>query len=247
MSTVLVWVAIVLCAIALTVVLWLRRGLRAYRASLEGIVQGVLQLRRMAAASPRLVALPEESPDVPPLERAEPRLEAAGLYPVGDYHELGEDGRPAGAVRWFVSDDGTVLGWLGLSAAGPVMLLLSEIPGRGFVTTLRAPPAPSTAVPPSVVQERLEWDEGLDAALERHAAAVARMGAALPVEGLEEALGCMDALKAHVAAWRAAQDHAGLLEADVRKILGDSYENMGETVIGLVRLAEELAAQAGRG
>ena len=238
MSNVLTWAIAALLAVALAVVLRFRRGVRAYRASLEKIVQGILLLRRMAGRSPRLVPLPGDSPDVLPLEQAEPDLEAADLHVVGDVHELGEDGKPAAAMRWFVSGDGTVFGWLGVSPAGPVMLLISEVPGGGFTTTLRGPHAPSTTTPPTVMHEPLRWDEGLDTALERHGAAVARMGAPLAVHGLEGALGGMEALKAHVAGWRAAQDPAALLEADARKILGDRFKDLGETVVRLVRLAE---------
>lgn len=241
MGTVLTWVAVVVCAFALAGVLWLRRGLRAYRSSLEGIVQGIVRLRGLAGRSPRLVPLPAESPDVTPLERMVPDLESADLHAVGDFHALDEGGRPAGAERWFVSGNGALFGWLGVTPASPVMLLVSEIPGRGFVTTLRAPRAPSTATPPTVAQQRLDWDEGLDAALRRHLSAIAQMGRPASVEGLEAALGSMDALRAHVAEWRAAQDPAELLEADVRKILGERFDSMGDTVIGLVRLAEELA------
>jgi hypothetical protein len=215
MSNVLTWGTAVLLALALAVVLRFRRRVRAYRVSLEKIVQGILLLRRMAGRSPRLVPLPDDSPDRVPLDRAEPDLETADLHVVGDVHELGENGKPAAAMRWFVSGDGTVFGWLGVSPAGPVM------------------------------HEPLRWDEGLDATLERHRAAVERMGAPLAVDGLEGSLGGMDALKAHVGEWRAAQDPAALLEADVRKILGDRFRDLGETVVRLVRLAE--ASGQGRG
>ena len=240
-GTVLVWVAIVLCAAALVAVLRLRHGLHAYRASLDKIVRGIVKLRRMAGVSPRLVPLPKESADVTVLARAEPNLERVGLYGVGDFQELGADGKPAGAVRWFVSGDGTVCGWLGVTPAGPVMLLLSEVPRTGFVTTLRAPQAPCTATPPTVVEQRLAWKQGLDTALHQHRTAVARLGRPLAVEGVEGALGAMDSLKAHVAAWRSVQDPKDLLEADVRKILGDRYRDLGKTVLGLVRLAEASA------
>jgi len=145
------------------------------------------------------------------LERAEPDLEWSGLEPVGDLHELGEDGRPAAAVRWFVSRQGGVWGWLGLSPTGPAMLLVSQVPGAGFVTTLRSPPAPS---------------------------AVAAMREPTPVEGLEGALEGMAALKAHVPAWRAAQDPDELLRADVKRILGDQFEDLGEAMVMLVRMEE---------
>jgi hypothetical protein len=118
------------------------------------------------------------------------------------------------------------------------MLLISEVPEVGFVTTLRAPHAPSTATPPPMAHQELGWDEGLDAALTRHHDAVTRMGEPLAVEGLDGALEGMDALKAHVAERRAAQDPAALLEADVRKILGDRFEDLGKAVVALVRIAE---------
>ncbi len=245
MFTVVLVAAAVLLFLGVGVVLWLRSGAREFGASLDGVVQGIVQLRGMAGVSPQYAPVPEEAPEAMGLTRAEPELERTGLYAVGDLYELDRDGKPAAAVRWFVSGDGTVFGWLGLSPAGPAMLLISEIPEVGFVTTLRGPHAPSTAAPRTVVHEQLGWDEGLDAALERHGLAVGQMGGPLAVEGLEGALEGMDALKAHVAEWRAAQDPAQLLEADVRRILGDRYEDLGEAVVALVRMAEEEATREG--
>jgi hypothetical protein len=239
MVAVVVGGVVVLVVLVLAAVVWLRRGARDFGASLEGIVRGIVLLRRMAGVTPEYVPLPAGAPEVPDLARAEPDLERAGLHPVGDFHEIGPAGTPAGALRWFVSRDGTVFGWMGLGPTGPAMLLISEIPEVGFVTTLRAPHAPSTATPPTVVHERLEWDEGLDAALARHKDGVARTGEPLAVEGLDGALEGMDALKAHVAEWRAAQDPEDLLEADVRRILGDRFEDLGEAVVTLVRIAED--------
>jgi hypothetical protein len=239
MLGVLTWAVVILCAVALAVVLWLRRALGAYRTSVEGVLQGIVRLRKMAGKSPRLEPLSPHSPDVVPLERAVPDLESADLRPAGDFIELDEQGSPAGNERWFVAGNGVLFGWFGVTPAGPVMLLVSEVPGHGFVTTLRAPHAPSTATPPTVVQQRLEWDEGLEAALERHLGAVARMGRPAAIGNLDAAFGSMAALRAHVAEWRAAQDPNELLEADVRKILGDKFDQMSE-MVGLVRLAEQL-------
>jgi len=246
MISVLTWAVVILCVVALAVVLWLRRALGAYRASVEGVLQGIVRLRKMAGRSPRLEPLPPHSPDVTPLERAVPDLEGADLHPVGDFREFDEHGSPAGNERWFVSGNGVLFGWLGPTPAGPVMLLVSEVPGHGFVTTLRAPHAPSTATPPTVVQQRLDWDEGLEAARDRHLGAVARMGRPAAIGDLEAALGSMASLRAHVAEWRAAQDADELLEADVRKILGDKFDGMSE-MVGLVRLAEQLEREAGGG
>ncbi|HSW29022.1 MAG TPA: hypothetical protein VLH75_05925 [Longimicrobiales bacterium] len=245
MFTVVLVAVTILLFLGVGVVLWLRSGVREFGASLEGVVQGIVQLRGMAGASPQYAPVPEDAPEATGLARAEPDLERADLHPVGDLFEVGRDGKPAAAVRWFVSGDGGVFGWLGLSPAGPAMLLISEIPEVGFVTTLRGPDTPSTAAPPTVVHERLAWDEGLDAALTRHQDGVARMGEPLAVEGLEGALEGMDALKAHVAEWRAAQDPAELLEADVRKILGVRFEDLGGAVVALVRVAEGEAAREG--
>ncbi len=237
--------AAVLLLLGVGGVLWLRRGASAFGASLEGVVRGIVLLRRMAGVTPEYVPLPEDAPELPDLARAEPDLERAGLHPVGDFHEIGPAGTPAGALRWFVSRDGTVFGWMGLGPTGPVMLLISEVPEAGFVTTLRGPDAPSTAVPPTVVHQTLPWDAGLAEALERHGAAVGRMGQPLTVEGIEGALGGMDALKAHVAEWRAGMDPGELLEADVRKILGDRYADLGAAVVAMVRMEEAKAAGGG--
>lgn len=244
MGTVLLWGAAAVGALALAAVLWFRRGARAYRASIEAIVEGVIQLRAMAGASPRLVPLPVGSPEAASLDAAGEELTRADLRAVGDFHELGSDGQPAGAVRWFVSGDGGLVGWLGVTPAGPAMVMISEVAGNGFVVTLRSPHAPTTATPPTVVEDRLEWSEGLDAALVRHRAAVGRLGAPVPAGGMADALRSMDALKAHIARWRAAQDPDQLLEADARKILGDHFDGMGEAVVELVRVAESMAELA---
>ena len=238
---VLTWVAVAVAAVALAFVLWLRRGVNAYRRSFRSVVEGILTLRRMAGRMPSYVPLAPGSPDAASLAEAEPGLKASDLHQVGDVQELGPDGKPVGAMRWFVSGAGAVFGWVGVTPTGPVMLLMSEIPGAGFVTTLRSPAAPSTSTPDTVVRQRLEWGEGLASALARHAAAVGAMGEPVAVEGLEGALRGMRALKAHVAEWRAAQDPAGLLEADVRQILGAHFDAMGEAAMHLVRLEERQA------
>jgi hypothetical protein len=93
-------------------------------------------------------------------------------------------------------------------------------------------------VPDTVVHQRLDWEEGLGPALGRHATAVPAMGEARPVAGPEGALEGMSALKAHVATWRAAQDPDELLRADVKKILGDRFEDLGEAMVMLVRMEE---------
>lgn len=241
MLAVVIGIALLLLVVLVVVVALMARGAGRGGAALEEVARGIAKLRRMAGVAPRYAPLPGDAQEAPGLERAEPDLERSGLVPVGDLHELGEDGRPAAAVRWFVSRQGGVWGWLGVSPAGPAMLLVSQVPGAGFVTTLRSPPAPNTAIPDSVVHQRLDWEEGLASALGRHATAVAAMGEPTGVKGLEGALEGMAALKAHVAAWRGAQDPDELLRADVKRILGDRFEDLGEAMVMLVRMEEGTA------
>lgn len=209
-----VGLALLLAVAAVVAVAWSAQGARAQREALEGVARGIAKLRRMAGVAPRFAPLPGDAQEVPRLERAEPELERSGLVPVGDLQEMGEDGRPAAAVRWFVSRQGGVRHHAALA------------------------PCPSTAVPDTVVHQRLDWEEGLAAALGRHATAVAAMGEPRPVAGPEGALEGMSALKAHVATWRAAQDPDELLRADVKKILGDRFEDLGEAMVMLVRMEE---------
>jgi len=123
-----------------------RSSLRAYGASLEPLVQGILQLRRMAGGGPRGSSPSGGSPDVPSSPGRSPIWSGRTLHGVGDFQELGEDGEAAGAVRWFLSGDGNRVRVAGndTGRAGDAPAVAG--PGSGFVTTLRSPHAPATAV-----------------------------------------------------------------------------------------------------
>jgi hypothetical protein len=56
----------------------------------------------------------------------------------------------------------------------------------------------------------------------------------------------MDRLRAHARAWRAAQARDALLEADVRKILRERYDQLGETMVLLVGALEEVRTALGQ-
>lgn len=241
MNTFLIVGAVVVLLIVAFVV-WQRRAVRRQAEALEKIARGVRELRVRSRLVPTMNRVSEHGGEIPAeFASITQELQGEGFRVLGDVEEIDLDGSVAGRLRWFTSADNTVWGWFGVAhVVHPVMLLLSEDAGRGFAATIRSPHAPSTVVPPTVREFRLRWEEGLEAALAGQRAAVAAMSAPVRVADLEGALGGLRRLKEHVTAWRAQQDPETLLEADVRNIVGDQFENLGPTVITLVQVLETI-------
>ena len=234
------WVALVVVASVAAFALWIRQGMRQLRETASSVAAGVRQLRAMHAEPLRMTPFPGEPSTLPPEFPAITReIALVGLRTLGDVEERSTAGDVAGLLRWFASESGEVFGWFGVTEEGPAMLLISEGEGSGFVATLSSPHAPSTVVPGTVKESRLRWEAGLEAALTEHRSNCPTTIDLVRVETLEAGLSSLRRLKAHVADWRSKQDPEGLLEADVRSILGDDFDNLGDEVIDIVQLLEQ--------
>ena len=235
-------IAVVVVLLIVAFVAWQRRAVRRQAEGLEKVARGIRELRMRARLVPTMNPVSAAGADVPAqFASIQAELEREGFRMLGDVEELDLDGTVAGRLRWFASSDGAIWGWFGLAnGVVPVMLMLSEDAGRGFVVTLRSPHAPSTVGPESIRELRLRWEEGLDVALDGQRAALATLAAPVRVTDLDGAIASLHRLKEHASAWRAQQDPDGLLEADVRNIVGDRYDELGEPVMALVAMLEML-------
>jgi hypothetical protein len=105
---------------------------------------------------------------------------------------------------------------------------------------VRAPDAPSVAVPENVRQIQVRWEEGLDAALRKHGSGLAELRDPVRVADLSSARASFGRLYTHVGAWRSTQEPERLLEADVRKIAGPRFDDLGPTLIAIVRALDDV-------
>ena len=246
MNSLLVVLLVVVLLIVVFVV-WQRRAVRRQAEGLEKVARGIRDLRMRARVVPTMNRVATEGESVPPqFATIAAELEREGFRMLGDVEELNPDGSVAGRLRWFASADGTIWGWFGLAnGVVPVMLMLSEDAGRGFTATIRSPHAPSTVSPETVRELRLRWEDGLDLALDGQRASVAAMAAPIRVTDLEGAIASLHRLKEHTNQWRTQQDPDALLEADVRNIVGDRYDELGEPVMALVAMLEAFDTSIG--
>jgi hypothetical protein len=240
-TDVMVWILVAVAATAFALVRAWRRQVRRQEEAIQSVADNIRLLRRMAGNVPRMepVGSATQVPEgLAPITR---ELEAAGFRKLGDVVEYLPSGQAAGVTRWVVSADGRTHGWAGVTPQGPsATLLLTEDPATGFVATLRGPDAPGVAVPPNVTQLNVPWEEGLDAALRKHGAAVADLQNPLRVADLSSAQASFGRLYAQVRAWRSIQDPERLLEADVRKIVRDRFDELGPTLITIVQALDDM-------
>jgi hypothetical protein len=231
----------VLAVALVALALWWRGQVNRQAAAIQSVAENIRLLRRMAGSVPRLEPATASTPIPEGLGSITAELERTGYRRLGDLVEHFPGGGVAGVIRWFVSPDGRTYGWAGITAMGPAAtLLVSEDPGTGFVTTLRAPEAPSVAVPENVRQIRVDWEEGLDAALRAHGSGLAELRNPVRVTDLSSARASFGRLYAQVGAWRSIQDPERLLEADVRKIVGPRFDDLGPTLITIVRALDDM-------
>ena len=240
-TDVLIWALVIAAAVLFTVVRMWRRHIRKQAGAIHSVAENIRLLRRMAGVAPRLEPVTAATPVPEGLAPLTRELEAAGFRILGDRVERHPEGGVSGVARWFVSGDGLSFGWVGVTAAGPAaMLLVSEDPATGFLTTMRAPDAPSVAVPPSVRQRRVGWEEGLDAAVRAHAEGLAELENPMRITDLDTALASFGRLYGLVGAWRSVQDPDRLLEEDVRRIVGGRYEGFDTILIEMVRSLDSI-------
>jgi hypothetical protein len=240
-TDVTIWILVVVGAGVFAAVRMWRQHVRRQAAALQSVAENIRLLRRMAGHVPRMEPVTASTPVPEGLGPITRELEAAGFRRLGDLVEYLPDGAVAGVTRWVVSADGLIHGWAGVTPQGPAAtLLVTEDPATGFVTTLRGPDAPGVAVPPNVIQQRVPWEAGLDAALERHRAELAQLTNPVRVSDLASAQGSFGRLYGQVRAWRSTQTPEQLLEADVRKITGARFDDLGPTLITIVQALDDV-------
>ena len=244
MRTLFIAVAAVVVLLIVAFVVWHRRVTAQRAAALESVARGIRELRLRASRPVPMHAVSEHAGRIPAeFPAITEDLRNEGFRILGDVEEHDFDGRLAGRLRWFTSADTRIYGWFGIAHGSPVMLLLSEDAGGGFVATIRSPHSPGPVVPSTVRELRIRWEEGLGEAIAGHRAALQTMSAPMGVADLDGALASLRRLKEHVGAWRARQDPETLLEADVRNIVGDQFDDLGPTLVALVQLLETIHAE----
>jgi hypothetical protein len=209
---------------------WARRN---QRKSCERLARHIMKLRALAL---------RESPSLP-LDSRDPRdadarrrfdemahdLEGNGLQLLGEMMEQGLDGKIAGVVRWFRSQDGTTCGWCGvLQANEPAMLMFSEADGGDFVITVRGPLGMQRGLvrSPSVHHTWARWEEGLAGQVQRHRDHMARdapAGSWRRCETMDDAMALRRRAGEATTIWRKTQPEADLLDQDLHSVLGDRY------------------------
>jgi hypothetical protein len=243
-TDVMIWILVALAAAVFAGVRMWRDFTRKRAEALQTVARDIRKLRHLATVAPRMAPVQEAGEPVP--EGIEPimrDLEAARFRRLGDVVESLEDGTKVGVLRWFTAHDGVVFGWTGLvQGVTPVMLLLSEDSGAGFVATMRTFGAPLVAGPPAVREQQLTWEEGLGPALHAHREALTTFAAPVAVGDLPSALASLARLYAMKKTWRSDQDPEALLEADVRKIAGARFDEFGPLLIVMIKALDDVDA-----
>ena len=231
----------VLFGIAVVVVLLAADAVRVRvhnRRMLERLASSVDTLRAMTTREVTYTPL-GPSDVIPP--KARPAFEAFdrelrehGMTATGDLVEA-----MAGAEnieRWFRDGDGSIFGWFGVTASGgPAMVLFSESDDGRFVLTERYAPGANLVRPPFMTRQRFDWEHGLGAVLDAHRARLA--GASPWRRAPDAAAGAASLLRlrAAVARWRAEQPPDPLLEADLRSMLAERWDELGPMLLDFMR------------
>jgi hypothetical protein len=234
----IVQIAAIAAVTAAGLLWWRRRSIEKQADALIRVSDGIVFLRKSAGVTPRMVPIARTPERDAELARATAELEAAGFRILGDVEEYKSDGSLAGVMRWFVSADGHVCGWCGMTIGGLAVLLLSEDAGRGFATTIRSTPAPGLTIPDTIRRDDVELNAPLQQAVDIHRQKVSAMMAPIIIRDLQGALACSGRMADHLRAWRSREEPVGLLEKDARNVTGDHYAAVGEYLITLVNLKE---------
>lgn len=240
-----VWLAVGMFGIA-----WFARARSTSRARQASIASLAAQVRRLRAlaVSPHAYRPPTDDEPMPEVDRphfdaASEELAGAGFTILDDLINVADDGVPAGRTRWFASRDARVVGWFGVarSAAGataPVSVLLSTSPAGHYFSTVRGSPSVRLVAPPFVHRADCAVALPLADVIAAHVASVSASGTAwdtLEVRATaHEAVALFLAQHAAIAAWRATQPTAALLDADLRCILGTRHDELAALVRPLV-------------
>lgn len=227
----------VVVAVLIGLLLWRLSAIR--RRAFEKVAEAVENMRRASLEQPRYVAVDTRDPrDAHARERfaeASRELEANGFRVLGDLMEATPDRAVTGVVAWFGDESGTICGWFGvLRGNKPVMLLFSETASGDFFVTGRGGADLRVTQPPTLHHAHGPWEEGFTEQLRRHRDQLGQRPGAVEltrVQSAEEGSELVRRLRAAVTKWRAAQPPAVLLEGDVRRLLGDRYDELGPGVL----------------
>jgi hypothetical protein len=224
-------------------IVWLwRRSISKQADALIRVADGIVFLRKSAGLTPRLVPVARTEERDAQLAEMSAELEAAGFRMLDDVEEYNRDGTSAGVARWMVAVDGKACGWFARIPGGPVLLLLTADAAGAYAITMRSAPAPGLTIPETIRRTDVGLDTSLTAAVDIHRREASAFTQPVTVQNLNDAFACMRRMNEHLGAWRSRQDAAGLLESDVRKVAGEHYASMGQTLIDLVNIKEATVA-----
>jgi hypothetical protein len=226
-------IAIVIAvALVLLILLIVRALRRARRKAINGLAAQIFILTKVAehaceyAAADLTVA--DETTQAAYAAAAE-ELAGAGCELLGDHIEINVFRPEAGntAQRWFLGDGGAILGWYALfipqappdeTLSGPleILVLYSEVRGAGYVMTKRAPDIPSVVSAPELRSETLLPSASIEEVLASHRTALAELAGRRLIDAN--------------ATWRRSKGDE-IVELDLRSVLGDQYDVLGEELL----------------
>jgi hypothetical protein len=247
---------LLIVALGLALLVGLRPAYRwlLLRVQLRPLLKAIAKLRAAAALAPRYDPVPPGDPRLVPLAEhfaaLTDQLVALGFRSLGDACEVSSNEKQIGVVRWVASGDGTVSGWFGVvqsaKATTPVMVLLSEVKGRGFAITRRGGSDLTLTRAPTIVHHLVNKEAPLAEMVETHAQAKERLpaGSGLSRAGtLEDAAALLGRFRTENLAWRSAQPADQLLKADLCRVLEHAYVILGAEKFG--KLFSQAAVYAG--
>lgn len=245
--TIAIVIAVALALLALLIVRALRR---ARRKAINGLAAQIFILTKVAEhaceyAAADLTAADETTQAA--YAAAAEELAGAGCELLGDHIEINVF-RPEAAntaQRWFLGDGGASLGWYALftpqappdeTLSGPlkILVLYSEVPGAGYVMTKRAPDIPSVVSAPELRSETLLLSASIEEVLASHRTALAELAGGLKratvVRDFDDGRALLARLIDANATWRRSKGDE-IVELDLRSVLGDQYDVLGEELL----------------
>jgi len=208
------------------------------RQQIRSLANNIITLRRLAMQPPNYRPLCDQDAA---LWKARDLYEATarelgehGFAVVGDRAEVQPDGTSSGITRWFVDSSSTVCGWFGVIANKstgqqvPAMMFFSQSARDEFFVTIRSSTSRHVTVPPNLHRQFIPWQDGFAAALERHRTAMQQRNAGelQRIDGIDGALFLLKCLRDNTTRWRVTQPAETLLDADLRSVLQERYNEL---------------------
>ena len=173
-------------------------------------------------------------PARPAFEAFDRELREHGMTATGDLVEAMSSS--VNIERWFRDGDGSIFGWFGVTATGgPAMVLFSESDDGTFIVTGRHAKGANLVDPPVVTRQRFDWAHGLGAVLDAHRARLTGTSSWRRAPDAAAGAASLLRLRAAVARWRAAQPPDQLLEADLRSMLAERWDELGPMLLDFMR------------